>query len=97
MPPGFTGDLLLAEGTKTLLRSPEVEQLSFASEIIHGLGIQSFFKVGFPLGIIRIGLGFDLGMAVDRGLGGIDEADLMLLSVGVNGLTEKLPASSFIR
>jgi hypothetical protein len=47
MPPGFTSNLLLTEGAKTLLGSPEVEQFSFASEIIHGLGIQSLFKVGF--------------------------------------------------
>lgn len=95
MPPGFAGNLLLTERTKTLLGLPEVEQLSFASEVIHGLGVQSLFKVGFPLGVIGIGLFFDFGMVRDGGLAGIDEADLMFLPVLVNRLTKELPASSF--
>jgi hypothetical protein len=96
MPPGFAGNLLVTERTKTLLGLPEVEQLSFAPEVIHGFSIQSLFKVGFPLGVVGIGLGFDFGMTGDGGLAGIDEADLMFLSVLVNCLTEELPMSSFL-
>jgi hypothetical protein len=66
VPSRESGDLLAANRTETVLVFPQVQQLPSAFESVRHLHAEAFFKVHFPLRVIRIGCPFDLDMPLNR-------------------------------
>ena len=54
IPSGFFGDFLLAQGTDSGLTKPKVKQSFAILEVVQHLKPGSFFKVDFPVGIVRL-------------------------------------------
>ena len=69
VPTRLLRDELPAMGTATFLRIPQVEQLLSPLQVILHLAFDPFFKVHFPLGVVRTGFGLDFHVASDRGVG----------------------------
>jgi hypothetical protein len=66
MPSREFGDLLVADGTDSLLFHPEVAQRPPVPQVVHHLYAQAFLEVHFPFWIVRIGLSLDFDMPPDR-------------------------------
>ena len=62
VPSGESGDLLVANGTETVLVFPQIQQLPTAFEGVCHLHAEAFFEVHFPLGVIRVSCTFDFDM-----------------------------------
>src|SRR5262245_60402128 len=58
-------DLLTAYGTNTVLRFPEMQQLSTASQVGFHLHTQLVFEVFLPVRVVRVGIRFQLDIALD--------------------------------
>ena len=57
-----SGDLLVTQRTETVLLFPQVQQLPAAFEGVCHLHAEAFFKVHFPLGVVRVCCAFDFDM-----------------------------------
>ena len=76
-------DELPAKGTATLLRFPQVEQHLFPLQVLPHLALDPFFKVHFPLGVVRISFSLDFDVAPDRGVGRWKQAHHFRFSLAV--------------
>jgi hypothetical protein len=65
VPSGEAGDLLAAYRTDPVLVFPQGQQLPSAFEGLGHFHAEAFFKVHFPLRVIRIGCPFDLAMPLN--------------------------------
>lgn len=54
IPSGFFGDVLLAQRTDSGLTKPEAKQSFAIFEVVQHVKTGSFFKVDFPVGIVRL-------------------------------------------
>jgi hypothetical protein len=86
-------DELPAMGTVTFLGFPQVEQLLFLLQVILHLAIGPFFKVHFPLWVVRIGFSLDFDVASDRGVGGWKQTYHFRLSLSVLDSPAKDPVA----
>src|SRR5262249_59563726 len=84
MPPAQVGDLLVTDGTETVLRLPQSEEPLSPPEIGFHLHAEACFEVHLPRGIIGIGGRFDLGVALNWHRGGFVEILLLSLAVCVD-------------
>jgi hypothetical protein len=65
MPAGIVGQLLLTDGTDTILFSPQVVKLSCSSQRVFHLTRKPFLQVEFPGRAIRVGIPFDFDVSPD--------------------------------
>ena len=83
MPACLLRDELPTMGTATFLRFPQVEQLLFPLQVLPHLALDPFFKVHFPMGVVRIGFSLDFDVASDRGVGRWKQVHHFLFSLAV--------------
>ena len=84
-------DLLTAYGTDTVLRFPEIQQLSTASQVGFHLHTQSVFEVFLPVRVVRVGIRFQLGIALDRHLRCLEEVIALAFSLGIDDVSREDP------
>ena len=60
---GLSGDQLTADGPGTSLGPPKVTYEGLVPQVIYGFVEEPFFKVEFPVGVIRIGILSNLDMS----------------------------------
>ncbi len=65
MPVAFNFKLLVADDTFALLLQPKFQPALIAAGWLYPLTLRAFFKVEFPLRVIRVGCAFDLEVSSD--------------------------------
>ena len=77
MPSRESGNRLVTDGTETVLLFPQVQQLPSAFEGMCHFHAEAFFKVHFPLRVIRVGCPFDLDMPLNGHVTCTNEREFM--------------------
>ena len=72
---GLSGDQLAADGADTSLGPPRVTYKGLVPQVLYGFAEEPFFKVEFPVRVIRIGVLSDLDMSPNRDGCGFEEFD----------------------
>src|SRR5262249_54838569 len=54
-----------AEWAEAALLLPEIEQLPFPFQVVCHFHIETFFKVGLPFGVVRVGCTLDFRVSLD--------------------------------
>jgi len=76
-------DFLLTHRAASVLLFPEMDEPAFSFQGICYVNVETFFIIGFPGWIIRVGLCFDFGVSFDGHAGSLCQVILLsaLLSV----------------
>ena len=91
-----SGDLLVANGTETVLVFPQVQQLPAAFEGVCHFHAEAFFEVHFPWGIIRVCCPFDLDMPLNGHVTCTQEREFMGLPLLTRVCPHEGPLSSMM-
>ena len=75
MPSGFTGDLMVALWADSFLSEPQPDELIVSNLRVPHLKSRSFFKVGLPFCIVRVGGRFDFDVTFDGHVCGLEESN----------------------
>ena len=75
MPSRFTGDLMVALWADSFLSEPQPDELVVSNLRIPHLKSQSFFEVGLPFRVVRVGGRFDFYVTFDGHVCGIEESN----------------------
>ena len=91
VPSGQCRDLLAADRADALLRFPELVQVASSPQVGFHLHTKTVLEVHLPLRVVRIRVGFELGIAFDRHLGGFEQVIRLAFSLGAYDLPMKNP------
>ena len=98
MPSRDPGDLLVTDGTETVLLYPQVAQPPFPFESRCHLHVQTLFKVRFPGRVVGIGLCSNLRMPLNADRGSCQQSDHFHLSfLAFEDAGEDPTIGSFVR
>jgi len=84
MPSGFTGDLMVALWADSFLSEPQPDELIVSNLRIPYLKSQSFFKVGLPFRVVRIGGRFDFDVTFDGRVCGLEESNSVRFTAAIH-------------
>src|SRR6266487_3422341 len=93
VPVAFVLQLLAADDASALLLQPKFQPALIAVRLLYHLTLSAFFKVEFPLRVIRIGCAFDLAVSSDSCLVRLTQTHGADLACAVQGrAAEHLPS-----
>ncbi len=97
VPPGQVSDFLVADRAEAILFFPQAKQLPPTLEVIHHLHAEAFFKVDFPLWVIRVGFAFDFSTPFNRRCRCGEQSNPVGLSAGAFLFSAKHPVPTAFR
>jgi hypothetical protein len=98
VPSGDPGDLLVTDGTESILLLPEVAQPPPPFESGFHLHVETFFKIRFPSRIVGVGLCTDFRVPLNADGGGRQQSDHFHLPfLTLENASENPTIGSFIR
>ena len=81
VPDSDLGNLLVADWAESFLFFPEGVQPVFAFEGRCHLNVETFFKVGLPVWVIRVGFILDFNMSLDGDTLGLEQSNRLNSSI----------------
>lgn len=65
MPSRYLGNLLVADGTQTVLLFPKAKQFPSAAKVVFHFDIETILKIDLPFRVIRVSCTFDFNVSFD--------------------------------
>ena len=81
VPPCQFGDFPLAKWAKAVLLFPEGKYLPFPFKVLCHFHIETLFKVGLPIRVIRVGFILDFTMSLDSDTFGLEQSNRLSRSI----------------
>ena len=94
VPPCQFGDFPVAERADTALLFPEVKQFPFPFEVVCHFHIETLFKVGLPVCVIRVSFILDFNVSFDRDTFGLEQSNRLSSSIMCKDFSMEHPVLS---